>query len=341
MKFLITGCAGFIGANHVYYLLEHHAKDVVVGVDALTYSGNWETLADAIKTDGFEFVHADICDAQSIDALFSRHRFDVVINYAAETHVDRSIVSPQVFLRSNIIGTQVLMDACLKYDVPRFHQISTDEVYGDLPLDRPDLQFTETTPLHASSPYSASKAAADLLIQAYVRTYGLPATISRCSNNYGPWQFPEKLIPLMITNALADKPLPVYGKGQNVRDWLHVRDHVNAVDRIVRKGAAGEIYNVGGNNEHANIEVVRMILSALDKPDSLIQFVTDRKGHDLRYAIDAGKIREELDWMPSITFAEGIQNTIDWYLNNTTWWRRILSGAYRADSAMSPETCML
>ena len=278
----------------------------------------------------FRFVKGDITDEAAVDSLFAEEQPDVVVNFAAESHVDRSIETPGLFLRTNILGTQVLMDACRKYGVRRFHQVSTDEVYGDLPLDRPDLFFTEATPLHASSPYSASKAAADLLVQAYHRTYGLPVSISRCSNNYGPYHFPEKLIPLMILNALADKPLPVYGTGENVRDWLYVEDHCAAVDLIIRKGKAGSLYNVGGDNEKRNIDVVKIILRALEKPESLIRHVEDRKGHDLRYAIDPTKLRSELGWFPSTRFEDGIRRTIDWYLAHRSWWEHVTSGAYAA-----------
>ncbi|MDR1778929.1 MAG: dTDP-glucose 4,6-dehydratase [Clostridiales Family XIII bacterium] len=327
MKILVTGAAGFIGANFVYYELAR-STDQIVGLDALTYAGNLETLTEALKDPRFSFVKADITDRAAIDELFAKEKFDVVVNFAAESHVDRSIENPEVFLMTNIIGTQVLMDAAKKYEVGRFHQVSTDEVYGDLPLDRPDLLFTEETPIHTSSPYSSSKAGADLLVGAYTRTYGFPATISRCSNNYGPYQFPEKLIPLMIANCLADKPLPVYGEGLNVRDWLYVEDHCKAIDLIIRNGKVGEVYNIGGHNEMANIDIVKLILKTLDKPESLITYVTDRKGHDLRYAIDPTKIGNELGWAPETMFAQGIKLTIDWYLENRDWWGRIVSGEY-------------
>jgi dTDP-glucose 4,6-dehydratase len=330
MKTLVTGCAGFIGANHVYYLLDRYPDDEVVGLDALTYAGNLETLEAALKDPRFRFVKGDITDQSAVDALFGEERFDAVINFAAESHVDRSIEDPGVFLRTNILGTQTLMDAARRHAVARYHQVSTDEVYGDLPLDRPDLLFTEDTPIRASSPYSASKAAADLLVQAYCRTYGFPATISRCSNNYGPYQFPEKLIPLMIARALADKPLPVYGEGLNVRDWLYVGDHCAAVDLVLRRGRVGEVYNIGGHNEMRNIDIVHLILRELGKPASLVTFVTDRKGHDMRYAIDPSKIHAELGWLPQTAFADGIVRTIDWYLSHRAWWERIVSGAYTA-----------
>ena len=261
-------------------------------------------------------------------SLFEAEKFDYVINFAAESHVDRSIENPRIFLETNILGTQTLMDACRKYGIRRYHQVSTDEVYGDLPLDRPDLFFTEETPIHTSSPYSASKAGADLLVMAYHRTFGLPVTISRCSNNYGPYHFPEKLIPLMIVNALADKPLPVYGNGENVRDWLYVEDHCRAIDLIVHQGRDGEIYNVGGHNKMRNIDIVKLICQELGKPESLITFVADRKGHDMRYAIDPAKIHRELGWLPKVKFKDGIKRTIQWYLNNEDWWKKIISGEY-------------
>ena len=328
MKILVTGAAGFIGANFVYYELERYPDDEIVGLDSLTYAGNLETLEEALKNPKFKFVKVDITDAEAIDKLFAEENFDLIINFAAESHVDRSIEDPGVFLRTNILGTQVLMDATMKFKVPRYHQVSTDEVYGDLPLDRPDLLFTEKTPIHTSSPYSASKASADLLCQAYMRTFGFPATISRCSNNYGPYQFPEKLIPLMIANCLADKSLPVYGEGLNVRDWLYVEDHCKAIDLVARSDRIGEVYNIGGHNEMTNIDIVKLILKALDKPESLITYVTDRKGHDMRYAIDPAKITADLGWTPETMFADGIVSTIDWYLSNRDWWGNIISGDY-------------
>ena len=330
MKILVTGGAGFIGGNFVHYQLKHHPEDQIICLDALTYAGNMETLKDALSNPNFSFVQGSIADRDAVYALFEREMPDVVVNFAAESHVDRSIEDPGLFLQTNITGTGVLLDACRKYGVGRFHQVSTDEVYGDLPLERTDLFFTEETPLHTSSPYSASKASADLLTLAYFRTFKLPVTISRCSNNYGPYHFPEKLIPLMIINALSDKSLPVYGKGENVRDWLYVEDHCSAIDLIIRGGRVGEVYNIGGHNERTNLDVVKTILRTLDKPESLIRFVTDRPGHDLRYAIDASKIKNELGWVPQTTFDTGIQSTIEWYLKNEAWWKAVLDGSYRA-----------
>ena len=329
MKIRVTGGAGFIVANFVFYLLEEHPEDEIVCLDALTYAGNLETLEPAMDNPRFRFVKGDVADRKAVFPLFEEEGFDVVVNFAAESHVDRSIEDPGIFLKTNILGTQVLMDASREYGVKRFHQVGTDEVYGDLPLDRPDLFLTEDMPVTASSPYSASKASADLLVMAYHRTFGLPVTISRCSNNYGPYQFPEKLIPLMIANALADKPLPVYGTGENVRDWLYVEDHCRAIDMILRGGREGEVYNIGGHNERNNLEVVKTILAQLGKPESLITFVGDRKGHDLRYAIDPTKIHEELGWLPTTTVDDGIRQTIDWYQNNEPWWKNIISGEYQ------------
>ena len=329
MKIVVTGGAGFIGGNFVHYMLRKYPDYRIICIDCLTYAGNLETLRSAMDEPNFRFCKVDITDRDAVFQVFEEEHPDIVVNFAAESHVDRSIENPGVFLNTNIIGTQNMMDACRKYGIQRFHQVSTDEVYGDLPLDRPDLFFTEKTPLHTSSPYSASKASADLLCQAYHRTFGLPVTISRCSNNYGPYQFPEKLIPLMIANALNDKPLPVYGKGENVRDWLYVEDHCRAIDLIIHKGMAGEVYNVGGHNEMKNIDIVKLICKALGKPESLITFVADRKGHDMRYAIDPAKIHAELDWLPETAFADGIQKTIQWYLDNRSWWENIISGEYR------------
>ena len=329
MTILVTGGAGFIGSNFIFYMLKKYPDYRIVCLDKLTYAGNLSTLSCVLEERNFRFVRLDICDREGVFRLFEEERPDIVVNFAAESHVDRSILDPGIFLQTNILGTATLMDACRKFGVRRYHQISTDEVYGDLPLERPDLFFTEETPLHASSPYSASKASADLLVLAYHRTYSLPVTISRCSNNYGPYQFPEKLIPLMIINALDEKPLPVYGTGENVRDWLYVEDHCKAIDLILHKGREGEVYNVGGHNERKNIDIVRLICKALGKSESLITYVSDRKGHDMRYAIDPTKIHNELGWLPETKFEDGIQKTIQWYLNNKSWWQEIVSGDYR------------
>ena len=329
MNIIVTGGAGFIGSNFVFHMLNKYQDYRIICLDKLTYAGNLSTLAPVMDNPNFRFVKADICDREAVDRLFEEEKPDIVVNFAAESHVDRSIEDPGIFLQTNIIGTSVLMDACRKYGNIRYHQVSTDEVYGDLPLDRPDLFFTETTPLHTSSPYSASKASADLLVQAYYRTYKLPVTISRCSNNYGPYHFPEKLIPLMIANALNDKKLPVYGKGENVRDWLYVEDHCSAIDLIIRKGKIGEVYNIGGHNERTNLEVVKTIIKELGKSEDLIEFVTDRPGHDRRYAIDPTKIHNELGWLPATKFDDGIKKTIDWYLTHKSWWEKIISGEYK------------
>lgn len=330
MKVLVTGGAGFIGSNFIFYMRKRRPEYELVCFDKLTYAGNLATLKSVMDQPNFKFIRGDIADREAVSSLFETEKPDVVVNFAAESHVDRSIENPGVFLQTNVMGTQVLLDACRQYGVQRYHQVSTDEVYGDLPLDRPDLFFTEQTPLHTSSPYSASKASADLLCNAYQRTYGLPITISRCSNNYGPYQFPEKLIPLMIANALADKPLPVYGEGLNVRDWLYVEDHCAAIDLILEKGQVGQVYNIGGHNEMKNIDIVKLICKALDKPESLITHVTDRKGHDMRYAIDPAFIHKELGWLPETRFEEGIQKTIRWYLDNRAWWEEIVSGEYQS-----------
>ena len=329
MKFLITGGAGFIGSNYLHYVTDKYKDDYFVCLDKLTYAGNYNNIKDLEGKENYKFVKGDITDRSFIDKLFSDELFDVVINFAAESHVDNSIKNPEIFLTTNIIGTEVLMDASLKYNVKRYHQISTDEVYGDLPLDRPDLLFTENTPLHTSSPYSTSKASADLLVMAYHRTYGLPVTISRCSNNYGPYQFPEKLIPVVISKALNNEKVPVYGTGENVRDWIHVHDHNIGVDLIVRNGKVGEVYNLGGHAERHNIDIVKTILKQMGKSEDLITFVEDRKGHDLRYAIDSSKVEEELGWERTYTFEDGIKETIDWYLNNEEWINDIKSGKYK------------
>ncbi len=329
MTIIVTGGAGFIGSNFIFHMLEVYPEYRIICLDKLTYAGNLSTLEKVKDNKNFRFVKADICDRQAVYKLFEEENPDIVVNFAAESHVDRSIETPEIFLQTNIIGTAVLMDACRKYGIKRYHQVSTDEVYGDLPLDRPDLFFTENTPLHTSSPYSSSKASADLLVLSYYRTFGLPVTISRCSNNYGPYHFPEKLIPLMVINALANKPLPVYGEGLNVRDWLYVEDHCRAIDLIIHNGRVGEVYNVGGHNEMSNIDIVKIICKTLGKPESLITYVSDRKGHDLRYAIDPEKIHNELGWLPETKFADGIQRTIKWYIENENWWKPIISGEYR------------
>ena len=330
MTIIVTGGAGFIGSNFIFYMMKAHPEMRIICLDKLTYAGNLSTLAPVMDFPNFRFVKADICDEAAVTEIFEEEKPDIVVNFAAESHVDRSIADPNIFLQTNILGTATLMNVCRKYGIRRYHQISTDEVYGDLPLDRPDLFFTEETPIHTSSPYSSSKAGADLLVLAYHRTYGLPVTISRCSNNYGPYHFPEKLIPLMIINALEDKPLPVYGDGMNVRDWLYVEDHCRAVDLILQKGHIGEVYNIGGHNEMHNIDIVKLILKELGKPESLITYVADRKGHDRRYAIDPTKIHRELGWLPETSFAVGIKKTIRWYIENQDWWKDIVSGEYQS-----------
>ena len=324
MKFIITGGAGFIGGNFVHYMLNKYPNDQFICLDLLTYAGNLATIEQVMDKDNFKFIKGDIADRKLVYEIFESENPDIIVNFAAESHVDRSIENPEVFLQTNVIGTSVLLDACRKYGITRYHQVSTDEVYGDLPLDRPDLFFTEETPIHTSSPYSASKASADLLVQAYHRTFDVPITISRCSNNYGPYHYPEKLIPLMIKNALEDKSLPVYGKGENVRDWLYVEDHCVAIDLIIRNGKVGEVYNIGGHNEKTNLEVVKIILKKLNKPESLITYVADRLGHDLRYAIDPAKMQQQLNWQPTTTFEEGIKKTIKWYLENQKWVKTVL-----------------
>lgn len=317
MKLLITGGAGFIGSNYIRYALKEHPEDRIVNLDLLTYAGNLESVCEAAQNPRYSFVQGDIADRAFVFGLFERECFDAVVNFAAETHVDRSIADPEIFVRTNVLGTTVLLDAARAFGVKRFHQISTDEVYGDLPLDRPEMAFTETSPLRPSSPYSSSKASADLFVLAYQRTFGLPVTVSRCSNNYGPRQFPEKLIPLVISRALADEPVPVYGDGQNIRDWLYVEDHCAAIDRILRCGRAGEIYNIGGHCERTNLELVQTLLCMLGKPESLIRFVGDRPGHDRRYAVDTAKLESELGWAPKVDFETGLRRTAAWYTRGT------------------------
>ena len=329
MNIIVTGGAGFIGGNFMHYMVNEYPNDNIICIDSLTYAGNMETLESIKDKENYKFYKVDITDRKSIYEIFEKEKPDYCINFAAESHVDRSVENPEIFLKTNILGTQVLMDACRKYGIKRYHQVSTDEVYGDLPLERLDLQFDENYPIKTSSPYSASKASADLLVMAYHRTFKLPCTISRCSNNYGPYHFPEKLIPLMISRALNNEKLPVYGEGKNVRDWLYVEDHCRAIDMIVRNGRDGEVYNIGGHEEKANIDIVKTILKKLDKPESLIEFVKDRPGHDLRYAMNPAKIEKELGWKPSVTFEQGIDKTINWYLNNKPWWEHILSGEYK------------
>ena len=328
MKIIVTGGAGFIGSNFVIHMVKKYPEHEIVNLDLLTYAGNLENLKSVEDAPNYRFVKGDIADRKFVFDLFEKERPDVIVNFAAESHVDRSIKDPESFVRTNVLGTTTLLDACKEYGIKRFHQVSTDEVYGDLPLDRLDLFFTEETPLHTSSPYSSSKASADLFVMAYHRTFGLPVTVSRCSNNYGPYQFPEKLIPLIISRALADEELPVYGTGENVRDWLHVEDHCEAIDLILQNGRVGEIYNIGGHNERTNLQVVKTILKALDKPESLIKFVTDRPGHDRRYAIDPTKMETELGWKPKYVFDTGMAQTIQWYLDNKEWWEHIISGEY-------------
>ena len=328
MKIIVTGGAGFIGSNFVIHMVKKYPEHEIVNLDLLTYAGNLENLTEVEKAPNYKFIRGDIADRKFVFDLFEQEKPGIIVNFAAESHVDRSITDPESFVRTNVMGTTTLLDACKEYGIKRFHQVSTDEVYGDLPLDRPDLFFTEETPLHTSSPYSSSKASADLFVMAYHRTFGIPVTISRCSNNYGPYQFPEKLIPLIISRALADEELPVYGTGENVRDWLHVSDHCVAIDLILEKGRVGEVYNIGGHNERTNLEVVKTILKALDKPESLIRFVKDRPGHDRRYAIDPTKMETELGWKPQYVFDTGMKQTIQWYLDNKEWWEHIVNGEY-------------
>lgn len=324
MKILVTGGAGFIGSNFIYYMLDKYKDYKIICIDKLTYAGNLSTLSEAMKNQNFKFIKADICDIEKIDTVFKEEEPNIVVNFAAESHVDRSISNPEVFLETNIMGTSVLLECCKKYNVKRYHQISTDEVYGDLPLDRPDLSFTEKSPLRPSSPYSVSKTSADLLVLSYFRTYKLPVTISRCSNNYGPYHFPEKLIPLIIIKALKNEKLPIYGDGKNVRDWIYVKDHCTAIDLILHKGKIGEVYNVGGNSEKSNLEVVKTILNILGKSEKLIEFVPDRLGHDRRYAINDYKIESELGFKRDVTFEQGIEKTINWFLHNEKWWKECL-----------------
>ena len=324
MKIVVTGGAGFIGSNFIYYMLDKYKDYKIICIDKLTYAGNLSTLSEAMKNQNFKFIKADICDIEKIDTVFKEEEPNIVVNFAAESHVDRSISNPEVFLETNIRGTSVLLECCKKYNVKRYHQVSTDEVYGDLPLDRPDLSFTEKSPLRPSSPYSVSKTSADLLVLSYFRTYKLPVTISRCSNNYGPYHFPEKLIPLIIIKALKNEKLPIYGDGKNVRDWIYVKDHCTAIDLILHKGKIGEVYNVGGNSEKSNLEVVKTILNILGKSEKLIEFVPDRLGHDRRYAINDYKIESELGFKRDVTFEQGIEKTINWFLHNEKWWKECL-----------------
>ena len=324
MKIVVTGGAGFIGSNFIYYMLDKYKDYKIICIDKLTYAGNLSTLSEAMKNQNFKFIKADICDIEKIDTVFKEEEPNIVVNFAAESHVDRSISNPEVFLETNIMGTSVLLECCKKYNVKRYHQISTDEVYGDLPLDRPDLSFTEKSPLRPSSPYSVSKTSADLLVLSYFRTYKLPVTISRCSNNYGPYHFPEKLIPLIIIKALKNQRLPIYGDGKNVRDWIYVKDHCKAIDLILHKGKIGVVYNVGGNSEKSNLEVVKTILNILGKSEKLIEFVPDRLGHDRRYSINDYKIESELGFKRDVTFEQGIEKTINWFLHNEKWWKECL-----------------
>ena len=329
MKYLVTGGSGFVGSNYLHYVVNKYPEDQFVCVDMLTYAGNFNNIVSLLDKPNFKFYKIDIRNAEAIDTLFVKERPDCVINFAAESHVDNSIKNPNLFSETNILGTMTVMNACRKHGNVRFHQISTDEVYGDLPLDRPDLKFKEDTPIRPSNPYSAAKAGADMQLMAYQRTYGLPITISRCSNNYGAYQFPEKLIPVVVSKALKNEPIPIYGKGENIRDWVHVDDHNNAIDLILHKGKIGEIYNIGGHSEKKNLEVVKTILNILKKDESLISFVDDRPGHDLRYAIDSSKIENELGWSLSHTFEDGIEETVDWYVNHQDWIEDIQSGEYR------------
>ncbi|MCK5572413.1 MAG: dTDP-glucose 4,6-dehydratase [Bacteroidetes bacterium] len=325
-RLLVTGGAGFIGSNFIRYMVNAHASIEIINFDKLTYAGNLENLKDIEGRPGYHFVHGDICERKPLDAVLSEYGIDAIVHFAAESHVDRSIMGAAVFVQTNVLGTQVVLEAAREAGVRRFIHVSTDEVYGSL---GPTGKFTETTPVHPNSPYAASKAASDFLALAYHHTYGLPVVVTRCSNNYGPYQFPEKLIPLMIANAIDGKALPVYGDGLNVRDWLYVNDHCSAIDVLLQRGRPGEVYNIGGNNEWTNIDIVRLTLKLLDKPETLISFVKDRPGHDRRYAIDATKVRAELGWEPATTFEQGIERTIRWYLAHESWWRDVMSGEYR------------
>lgn len=326
MKILVTGGVGFIGSNYIFNHTKNYPNDTIVCVDKLTYAANKKTLEKIKLLQNVSFYSTDICNKKEIDLIFKKELPDIVINFAAESHVDRSILNPDIFIHTNILGTQVLLSMALKYSVKRFHQVSTDEVYGDLPLDRPDLSFIETNNLLPSSPYSASKAGADLLCLSFFRTFNLPVTISRCSNNYGAFQFPEKLIPLMIINSLNNKKLPIYGDGLNIRDWLSVEDHCSAIEAIVFKGIPGHIYNIGGSNEVSNIDVVKTILTYTKKSTDLIEYIPDRKGHDRRYSINSSKIQINLNWHPKINFSDGIKNTIQWYIDNHNWWSGVYYG---------------
>lgn len=329
MKLLVTGGAGFIGSNFIHYILNKYPEYKIVNLDLLTYAGNIKTIQFFEDNSNYKFVRGNIADKPFIMDLFAKENFDIVVNFAAESHVDRSIIDTSLFVKTNILGTTNLLDAAKESGIKRFHQVGTDEVYGELPLDRSDLLFTEETPIHTSSSYSSSKASADLFVLSYYRTYGLPVTVSRCSNNYGPYQFPEKLIPLMICRALSNKELPIYGDGQNIRDWIYVKDHCTAIDIIIHKGRIGEVYNVGGHSERTNLQVVKEILRVLNKSEKLIQFVSDRPGHDRRYAIDSSKLESELGWKPMVNFDSGIEKTIKWYVDNEAWWHEILSADYK------------
>jgi len=326
MNLIVTGGAGFIGSNFIRYILNKYPEYRVINFDKLTYAGNLENLIGVDKDPRYAFEKGDICDKARVQHCITQYKIDTIINFAAESHVDRSILGAAEFVQTNIVGTNVLLEAAKELKIKRFLQVSTDEVYGSLGSAG---FFTEETPLHPNSPYSASKASADMLALAYQHTFGLPVVLTRCSNNYGPYQFPEKLIPLMIANALNNKPLPVYGDGMNIRDWLHVKDHCSALDEVLHRGRIGEVYNIGGNNEKPNIDVIKLILQNLGKPESLISYIEDRPGHDRRYAIDSNKIQHEIGWKPSYTFEQGIAETIKWYIDNQAWWKRIINGAYK------------